>query len=128
MLCAAKVAAEGHNLQNASQLMNLDLPWITRPLEQRVGRGDRPGSKRPYLQLWNPYVVGGCIPYIVGVLAPRAAAHHQLFDGFEGVPVAQSTVAGLLCEITAQVADAKEQEGYRLTAARLRVAAAVFGH
>lgn len=128
VLCAAKVAAEGHNLQNASQLLNLDLPWITRPLEQRVGRGDRPGSKRPYLQVWNPYVTTGCIPYIVGVLAPRAAAHHQLLDGFEGVPASESTVAGLLGAITAQVAEAKEEEGFRLTAARLRVAASVFGH
>jgi len=128
VLCAAKVASEGYNLQNASQLMNLDLPWIVRPLEQRIGRGDRPGSKRDYLQVWNPYVLGGCIPYIVGVLAPRAAEHHQLFDGFDGISVADSTVAGLLGEITAQVAEAKEHEGFRLTAARLRVAASVFGH
>jgi hypothetical protein len=57
------------------------------------------------------------------VLSPRGGEHHQILDSFEGVPAAESTIATQLGAITSQVADAKDQAG---TAARLRVAAAVF--
>jgi len=63
----------------------------------------------------------------VSVLAARGAEHHQILDSFEGVGAAESTVATQLGEITAQVADSKDDAGYAATAARLRVAASVFG-
>ena len=53
--------------------------------------------------------------------------HHQIPDSFEGVQAAESTVATQLSEITGQVADSKDDAGYAATAARLRVAASVFG-
>jgi hypothetical protein len=46
---------------------------------------------------------------------------------FEGVKAADSTVATQLGEITSQIAEHKDLAGYAGTAARLRVAAAVFG-
>ena len=50
-----------------------------------------------------------------------------MLDSFEGVAADQSTIATQLGEITGQVADAKQAAGYAATAARLRVAASVFG-
>jgi hypothetical protein len=61
------------------------------------------------------------------VLAARGAEHHQILDSFESVAAAESTVATQLSEITGQVADSKDDAGYAATAARLRVAASVFG-
>ena len=127
VLCVGKVAAEGHDFQNASVIVHLDLPWTPPPLEQRVGRAGRIGSARDYVQTYIPYIQGGGIPYIVGILAPRGGEHHQILDGFEGVPVTESTLAGQLADVTGQVADAKEADGYKADAARLRFAAAVFG-
>jgi hypothetical protein len=61
------------------------------------------------------------------VLAARGAEHHQILDSFEGVSAAESTVATQLGEITGQGADSKDKAGYEATAARLRVAASLFG-
>jgi hypothetical protein len=128
VLCVSEVAQEGHNLQSAGNIIHLDLPWVPRKLEQRVGRVLRLGSRHNVVRTWIPYIELGAIPYQVGILAPRGGQHHQIFEGFEDVPLSESTIAGQLGEITAQAATAKDDEGYRLTAARLRVAAAVFGH
>ena len=62
------------------------------------------------------------------MLASRGAEHHQILDSFEGVRAAESTVATQLGQITGQVADSKDDAGYAATAARLRVAASVFGN
>ena len=67
------------------------------------------------------------IEHVVSVLSPRGGEHHQILDSFEGVAATESTIATQLGAITGQVADAKDQAGYAGTAARLRVAAAVFG-
>ncbi len=50
-----------------------------------------------------------------------------MLDSFEGVPANESTVAAQLGAITGEVAEAKHEAGYAATAARLRVAAGVFG-
>ena len=96
-------------------------------LEQRVGRAARPGAARAHVQTYIPYIRRGGIEHVVSVLASRGAEHHQILDSFEGVHAAESTVATQLGEITGQVADSKDDAGYAATAARLRVAASVFG-
>ena len=70
---------------------------------------------------------GAGVEHIVQVLAPRGAEHHAVLDSFEGVAASRSTIATQLGAITGQVADAKKDAGYAATAARLRVAASVFG-
>ena len=127
VLCLSRIGHEGHNLQNASVLCHLDLPWLPNGLEQRVGRAARPGAARAHVQTYIPYIRRGGIEHVVSVLAARGAEHHQILDSFEGVHAAQSTVATQLGEITGQVADSKDDAGYAATAARLRVAASVFG-
>jgi len=127
VLCLSRIGAEGHNLQNASVLTHLDLPWLPSGLEQRVGRAARPGATRDWVQTYIPYIRGAGIEHIVSILSPRGAEHHAVLDSFEGVAANQSTVATQLGQITGQVADAKQDAGFAATAARLRVAASVFG-
>ena len=127
MLCLSRVGQEGHNLQNASCLTHLDLPWTPAGLEQRVGRAARPGSARGRVQTYIPYIRGAGVEHIVSILAPRGAEHHAVLDSFDGVAANQSTIATQLGAITGQVADHKHDAGYQATAARLRVAASVFG-
>ena len=127
VLCLSRIGAEGHNLQNASVIVNLDLPWLPSGLEQRVGRAARPGAALGWVQTYIPYIRGGGVEHIVSILSPRGAEHHAVLDSFEGVAANQSTVATQLGEITGQVADAKQDAGFAATAARLRVAASVFG-
>ncbi|MFC6019972.1 SNF2-related protein [Plantactinospora solaniradicis] len=47
LLIASDMLAEGHNLQDASIIVNYDLPWNPQGLEQRIGRVDRHGAVRP---------------------------------------------------------------------------------
>lgn len=127
VLCLSKVGQKGHNLQGASSIVHYDLPWLDVDLEQRVGRAVRVGSKHSYVSSYIPYIIGAGIEHVVTMLAPRGAEGHNLLDGFEGVSASQSVIAGQLGDITAQVSIAKEAEGRKQAAARLRVAAAVFG-
>lgn len=127
ILMLSPVGNSGHNLQNASQICHYDLPWVQTGLEQRVGRSGRLGNTRGYVGTTIPYIKGGGIEHIVKVLADRSAEHHQLLDSFEGVQASESTIATQLGAITSQVADNKDAAGYGGDAARLRVAAAVFG-
>ena len=127
VLCLSRIGQQGHNLQAASCLTNLDLPWTPTGLEQRVGRAARPGSRHAAVQSFIPYIRGAALEHVVSVLAPRGGEHHQILDSFEGVPASESTIATQLGEITGQVAEQKAVEGWAATAARLRVAASVFG-
>ena len=127
VLCLSRIGQEGHNLQTASVLVHADLPWVPTGLEQRVGRAARPGAKRGWVQTYIPYVKGGGIEHVVSVLSPRGAESHQILDSFEGVHANESTIAMQLGAVTGQVADAKDAAGFAATAARLRVAASVFG-
>jgi hypothetical protein len=79
------------------------------------------------VQTYIPYIRGAAIEHVVSVLSPRSAESHQILDSFEGVRASESTIALQLGKITGQVADDKDQAGYAATAARLRVAASVFG-
>jgi SNF2 family DNA or RNA helicase len=127
VLLLSRIGQEGHNLQAASVLTHLDLPWVPTGLEQRVGRAARPGSRHASVATYIPYIRGAALEHVVSVLAPRGGEHHQILDSFEGVPASESTVATQLGEITGQVAEQKAVEGWAATAARLRVAASVFG-
>jgi hypothetical protein len=127
VLCLSRIGHEGHNLQNSSTIVHLDLPWVPTGLEQRVGRAARPGAARGWVDTYIPYIRGGGVEHIVSVLSPRGAEHHQVLDSFEGVSANESTIAGQLGEIASQVAEDKKDAGYAVTAARLKVAAGVFG-
>ena len=65
----------------------------------------------------------GTPPHVEGAID----GEQILLDAFDGVPASRSSVAAQLADITGQVAASKHATGQAGTAARLRVAAAVFG-
>lgn len=128
VLLLSPIGREGHDLQCAGTVVHYDMPWLSTQLEQRIGRVVRPGSKHAAVQTFQVYIRGGAIEHITGILATRSAESHLILDSYDGAHAAnESTLALQLGELTAQVADNKAAEGYEATAARLRVAAAVFG-
>jgi hypothetical protein len=52
-LVVTDLASEGLDLQDASVLVHLDLPWTPARLEQRVGRIVRPGSPHPLVHIYT---------------------------------------------------------------------------
>lgn len=51
IIVTTDVLAEGVNLQQASHIINYDLPWNPMRIVQRHGRVDRIGSEHPYVEL-----------------------------------------------------------------------------
>ena len=51
VLLCTDAAAEGLNLQNCGVIFNYDMPWNPMKVEQRIGRIDRIGQKRPMVQI-----------------------------------------------------------------------------
>ena len=52
MFCS-NAAGEGLNLQAASKLINIDVPWVAADLEQRIGRVARLGQKKDSVKILN---------------------------------------------------------------------------
>jgi len=76
-------ATQGLNLQHASTLINMDLPWNPAVLEQRISRIHRMGQKRP-VQIVN-YVSKGTIEEgMLSVLAFKRSLSAGILDGGSG--------------------------------------------
>lgn len=58
VLCS-DAASEGLNLQSASVVINLDVPWNPARLEQRIGRVARLGQKKQVIDVYNIWYAGG---------------------------------------------------------------------
>ena len=52
LLITTDLLSEGVNLQDASVVVHLDLPWTPARLEQRVGRAARIGSRHAYVSVY----------------------------------------------------------------------------
>jgi superfamily II DNA/RNA helicase len=53
VLICTDAAAEGLNLQAASVIINVDMPWNPAKIEQRIGRVDRLGQKANVVNVYN---------------------------------------------------------------------------
>ena len=73
---ATDVASEGVDLQGASVLAHLDLPWTAARLEQRLGRVRRPGAAAPVVHVYvvEPPVRAATMIAIRERLAAKLAA------------------------------------------------------
>lgn len=71
--------AAGLNLQHATLLVNLDLPWNPALLEQRIGRIHRMGQKRP-VQIVNFVAKGTIEEGMLGVLAFKRSLSAGILD------------------------------------------------
>ena len=72
--------AAGLNLQHASTLVNMDLPWNPALLEQRIGRIHRMGQKRP-VQVVNFIAKGTIEEGMLSVLAFKRSLSAGILDG-----------------------------------------------
>jgi len=73
----------GLNLQHASTLVNMDLPWNPAILEQRIGRIHRMGQKRP-VQIVNFIAKGTIEEGMLSVLAFKRSLSAGILDGGTG--------------------------------------------
>ncbi len=72
--------AVGLNLQHASTLVNMDLPWNPAILEQRIGRIHRMGQKKP-VQIINFVAKGTIEEGMLAVLAFKRSLSAGILDG-----------------------------------------------
>ena len=70
----------GLNLQHASTLVNMDLPWNPAVLEQRIGRIHRMGQRRP-VQIVNFVAKGTIEEGMLSVLAFKRSLSAGILDG-----------------------------------------------
>ena len=75
--------ATGLNLQHASMVVNMDLPWNPAILEQRIGRIHRIGQKRP-VQMINFVAKGTIEEGMLSVLAFKRSLSAGILDGGTG--------------------------------------------
>ncbi|KAB2841508.1 MAG: DEAD/DEAH box helicase [Burkholderiales bacterium] len=75
--------ATGLNLQHASILVNMDLPWNPALLEQRIARIHRMGQKRP-VQIVNFVAKGTIEEGMLSVLAFKRSLSAGILDGGMG--------------------------------------------
>ena len=73
----------GLNLQHASTLVNMDLPWNPAVLEQRIARIHRMGQKRP-VQVINFVAKGTIEEGMLSVLAFKRSLSAGILDGGSG--------------------------------------------
>jgi superfamily II DNA or RNA helicase len=97
VLVATDAAAEGLNLQARCRvLVNVELPWSPRVLEQRAGRIDRIGQRRR-VRIWELAGRSGHEALVIAALARRAAAiasDLQPGDATAPMEAAESIVQG----------------------------------
>ena len=58
IIVCSDAASEGLNLQSASVLVNVDVPWNPARLLQRIGRVDRLGQKNSEIHIYNLFYKG----------------------------------------------------------------------
>jgi SNF2 family DNA or RNA helicase len=75
--------ASGLNLQHASTLVNMDLPWNPALLEQRIGRIHRMGQKHP-VRIVNFVAKGTIEEGMLSVLAFKRSLAAGILDGGTG--------------------------------------------
>jgi len=80
---ATDAGAAGLNLQHASTLINMDLPWNPALLEQRIGRIHRMGQRQP-VRIVNFVAKGTIEEGMLSVLAFKRSLSAGILDGGQG--------------------------------------------
>jgi SNF2 family DNA or RNA helicase len=83
VLLSTDAGSTGLNLQHASTLINMDLPWNPAILEQRIARVHRMGQKRP-VQVVNFVAKGTIEEGMLSMLAFKRSLSAGILDGGSG--------------------------------------------
>ena len=70
ILISTEAGGEGRNFQFCHLMVNYDLPWNPMRIEQRIGRLDRIGQKKPVL-IYNLFCEGTVEEHVIEVLERR---------------------------------------------------------
>jgi hypothetical protein len=100
VLVATDVASEGMNLQDASAVVNYDLPWNPVRVMQRIGRIDRLNSAHPSVALAH-LVPGHGMHDLAGVLRPGSTTA-AFIDYPDGATVDAALVTSYVQEAVAR--------------------------
>lgn len=115
LLLATDLLSEGVNLQDASIVVHLDLPWNPARLAQRVGRLRRPGGAREvraYL-LAPPAHAGLLLDADARLRRKLAAAEHVVGRGIGVLPtLARESASSLMATPHAKDANATEEGAF----------------
>jgi ATP-dependent helicase HepA len=84
LLISTEAGGEGRNFQFCNILVNYDLPWNPMKVEQRIGRIDRIGQKRP-VKVFNFSTLGTVEERVVNVLAERIGVFEQTIGGLDPI-------------------------------------------
>lgn len=116
--------ATGLNLQHASILVNMDLPWNPALLEQRIGRIHRMGQKRP-VQIVNFVAKGTIEEGMLSVLAFKRSLSAGILDGGMGeISLGGSRLTRFMKDIENVTGRMGEGNGEAMTPAEETVGAA----
>ena len=105
LLISSEAGGEGRNLQFSHMLVNYDLPWNPMKVEQRIGRIDRIGQKRP-VSIFNLSTTGTVEERVLQVLSERIGLFEETVGGLDPI---LGEVEGDLRKILA-LADEKADE------------------
>lgn len=107
-LVLTSAAQEGLNLQAASVLVHVDLPWQPSAIVQRLGRASRIGSKSKHLSVLIPLMVGTIEERVASVLVPRAMVAMSALDS--GRVDVKNTELGMALGGLAEIASSSEAD------------------
>jgi len=99
----------GLNLQNASVIINLDLPWNPARLEQRIGRVHRIGQKSP-VRVINFVAQGTIEQGMINVLKFKKSVFSGVLDGGESTVMMGETRLNRFMKEVSEIAQAAENE------------------
>ncbi len=117
--------ATGLNLQHASTLVNMDLPWNPAVLEQRIARIHRMGQRRP-VQIVNFIAKGTIEEGMLSVLAFKRSLSAGILDGMgegEAMTLAEEAAGIAVAPVEAPAATADEPPGALETGSEAATAA-----
>jgi hypothetical protein len=84
ILISTEAGGEGRNFQFCHMLLNYDLPWNPMKVEQRIGRVDRIGQKKPVV-IFNFSTEGTVEERVVEVLSERIGVFQQTIGGLDPI-------------------------------------------
>jgi superfamily II DNA or RNA helicase len=109
IMLASEVGAEGLDFQFCDTLVNYDLPWNPMKVEQRIGRIDRYGQKRPQIRIYSFVLEGSIEERILSRLYTRIGIFEESIGDLE--PILGPAVAELTREVfAASLTPAEEAE------------------
>ncbi len=84
LLISSEAGGEGRNLQFSHMIVNYDLPWNPMKVEQRIGRIDRIGQKKP-VSIFNLSTTGTVEERVLHVLNERIGLFEETVGGLDPI-------------------------------------------